>query len=337
MSKISKALFKYRKDHNLTSNQISNRKDPKVAKESSPLKHPTRSLDSETRIKLTPDPNQTTPILIKPSLEEGRDATPGLSKKNLKTEGGSHDQETNAPSASSAVSGSLSRFAPELVSIVNPLCFEAEMFKVLRSKILFPTAGKSPRSILVTSAVPGEGKSFIASNLAINLAYNIENHVLLVDCDVRKPVLHKLFGIGKVEGLSEQLLNGTKISSLLFKSGIEKLTILPSGKPPANPSELLSSDKMAALLEEFKSRYDNRFLIIDSPPPMIAPETTAIAQHVDRIIVVIKYGSTPLHLVEELIDNFGREKILGAVINRYDSRISFGSYGYKKYSKYYRG
>ena len=139
-----------------------------------------------------------------------------------------------------------------------------------------------------------------------------------------------------VEGLSEHLSNGSKLPALLLKTGVDKLTILPSGKPPANPSELLSSAKMAALIEELKNRYDDRFLIIDSPPPMLAPETAAMAKHVDGIIVVIKYGSTPIHLVEELIDHLGREKILGAVVNRFDSRISARYYGYEKYGKYYR-
>jgi capsular exopolysaccharide synthesis family protein len=157
-----------------------------------------------------------------------------------------------------------------------------------------------------------------------------------VDCDIRRPKIHKLFGFGVVEGLTEHLSNGSKLPSLLLKTGIDKLTVLPSGKPPANPSELLSSAKMATLIEELNNRYDDRFLIIDSPPPMLAPETAAMAKHVDGIILVIKHGSTPLHLVEELIDNLGREKILGAVINRFDSRVSARYYGYEKYGKYYR-
>ena len=91
---------------------------------------------------------------------------------------------------------------------------------------------------------------------------------------------------------------------------------------------------MADLIDELKSRYDDRYLIIDSPPPLLAPETAAIAKLVDGIIIVIKCGSTPLNLVDELIDNLGKEKILGAVINQFDMPTS-RYYGYKKYSKYY--
>jgi protein-tyrosine kinase len=222
-----------------------------------------------------------------------------------------------------------------LVSIKKPYSMEAELFKVLRGKILFPVSGNPPRSILVTSAVPGDGKSFIASNLAVNMAQNIGETVLLVDCDLRRPCIHKNFGFNHVKGLSEHLSNHTKLGDLLLKTMVDKLTLLPAGTPPANPSEILSSAKMADLIDELKSRYDDRYLIIDSPPPMMAPETSAIAKRVDGIIVVIKCGSTPLDLLDELIENLGKEKILGAVINHYDMPSS-RYYGHRKYSKYYK-
>jgi len=212
---------------------------------------------------------------------------------------------------------------------------EADLFKVLRGKILFPVSGTPPRSILVTSAAPGDGKSFIASNLAVNMAQNIDETVLLVDCDLRRPCIHKNFGFKHVKGLSEHLSNHTELSSLLLKTVVDKLTLLPAGKPPDNPSEILSSIKMAGLIDDLKSRYNDRFLIIDSPPTLLAPETLAIAKRVDGIIVVIKHGSTPVDMVDELINNIGKEKIIGAVINQYDMP-SPRYYRYKKYSKYYK-
>ena len=230
----------------------------------------------------------------------------------------------------------LDKIDPNLVSVVNPESLETEIFKVLRAKILFSASGKPPRSIMVTSAVPGEGKSFVAANLAVNMAQNIEDHVLLMDCDLRRPTIHRLFGLGRVKGLSDHLSNGNNIPELLIKTGFGKLSLFPSGSPPHNPSEILSSAKMASLLDELKARYQDRYLIIESPPPMLAPETVAIAKQVDAIIVVIKFGSTPMDVVEELIDNLGKEKIIGAVINRFDARTS-RYYGYRKYGKYYRG
>ena len=222
-----------------------------------------------------------------------------------------------------------------LVSIVKPHSFETDLFKVLRGKILFPVSGKPPRSILVTSAVPGEGKSFITSNLAVNLAQNIAEYVLLVDCDLRRSTIHKLFGFGQVKGLSDHLSDGAGLSNLLLKTVVDKLTLLPAGQPPLNPSEILSSAKMADLIDELKSRYDDRYLIFDSPPPMLAPETTAIAKRVDGIIVVIKYGDTSIKLIEQMIHDLGSEKIIGAVINRVDTQTAGYFRGYKKYRKYY--
>ena len=222
-----------------------------------------------------------------------------------------------------------------LISINNPNSMAADLFKVLRGKILFPAFGTPPRSILVTSAAPGDGKSFIASNLAVNMAQNIDETVLLVDCDLRRPCIHKNFGFKHVNGLNEYLSNNTRLPDLFLKTMVDKLTLLPAGRPPANPSEILSSVKMANLIDELKSRYDDRFLIIDSPPTSLAPETHAIAKQVDGIIVVIKFGSTPVDLVDELINTLGKEKIIGAVINQYNMPCS-RYYRYKKYSKYYQ-
>jgi capsular exopolysaccharide synthesis family protein len=222
-----------------------------------------------------------------------------------------------------------------LISVFRPYSLETDIFKVLRGKILFPTSGRAPRSIMVTSAVPNEGKSFIASNLAVNLAQNIAEYVLLVDCDLRRPCLHQNFGFDKVKGLSEHLSHGSQLSSLFLKTVIDKLTLLPAGQPPLNPSEILSSAKMADLINELKSRYDDRYLIIDSPPPMLAPETSAIAKRVDGIIVVIKFGDTSVKIVEKIIEDLGKEKIIGAVINRIDKQNCGYYYGYTKYRKYY--
>jgi capsular exopolysaccharide synthesis family protein len=222
-----------------------------------------------------------------------------------------------------------------LISIIKPYSLEANLFKLMRGRILFPISGKPPKSIMITSAAPGEGKSFIASNLAVNLAQNIAEYVLLVDCDLRKPSIHKKFGFGNVKGLSEHISNGHELSDLFLKTVVDKLTILPAGKPPHNPSEILSSTKMADLIDELQSRYDDRYLIFDSPPPLLAPETSAIAKRVDGIIVVIKFGDTSLKIVEQMLDDLGNEKIKGVVINQFDRHMSHYYYDYRKYRKYY--
>ena len=225
-----------------------------------------------------------------------------------------------------------------LITLLKPQSFESEQFKILRISLLFPASGEPARSIMVTSAVPGEGKSFVAANLAVSIAQSINEHVLLMDCDIRKPRIQSCFGFNNVPGISDYLAGKTPLSSLLLKTVVKKLTILPGGKPVHNPSELLSSKKMSELLDEVKTRYQDRYIIIDSPPPRFIAESNAIAKQVDGIIVVVKYGSTSREAVKDLVESLRKEKILGVIVNRFDlSSLNNYNYGiYKNYYKYYK-
>ncbi len=221
-----------------------------------------------------------------------------------------------------------------LVSALNPQSFASEQFKQLRTSLLFPESGASPRTIMITSAFPEEGKSFVAANLALSIAYNINEHVLLMDCDLRRPSLHTLFGFDAVIGLTDYLTNGTPLDRVLLKSPVDKLTLLPTGTKVRNPSELLSSEKMSNLIKEVKSRYSDRYIIIDLPPPNFTAEAKALARQVDGILLVIQYGKTNREIINDLIKTVGKEKILGVVFNRYDGPME-GYAKYKKYDKYY--
>ena len=219
-----------------------------------------------------------------------------------------------------------------LVSLLKPQSFEAEQFRMLKSKLLFPSSGVPPRSILVTSATPGEGKSFVSSNTAVSVAQNINEHVLLMDCDIRQPSIHRLFGYEKTPlGLSDYLAKDIPLSSLLLKTNINKLTILSGGNTHSNPTELLSSDKMSKLMDELTERYNDRYIIIDTPPPKLTSETNVLAKLVDKILVVVDYSKTKKEMVEELIESLGKDKIIGIFLNKCDS--SQVSYGYTKYGK----
>jgi exopolysaccharide/PEP-CTERM locus tyrosine autokinase len=220
-----------------------------------------------------------------------------------------------------------------MVALLKPQSLEAEQFKMLRTNLLFPASGEPPRSLIVTSAVPGEGKSFVTANLAISIAQSLQEHVLIIDCDMRRPSIHKQFGFGDVPGLSEHLSNGTSLSSLLLKTNLDRLSILPGGKPPPNPAELLSSQQMSKLLEELKDRYSDRYIVIDTPPPKLTAETSALSRQVDGILLVVEYGKTPREMVADLVKMMGKEKILGVVFNKFDMQLS-SYYGYGKYSKY---
>ena len=220
-----------------------------------------------------------------------------------------------------------------LIALLKPQSFESEQFKMLRTNLLFPASGQAPRSIMVTSAVPGEGKSFVTANLAVSIAQSIQEHVLIIECDIRRPCIHTRFGFGDASGLSEYLSDGTTLSSLICKTKVNKLSILPGGKPPHNPAELLSSQRMSKLLEEVKERYRDRYIVIDSPPPKLTAETSAISRQVDGILLVVEYGSTPRQMISDMIEVIGKEKILGVIFNKFDMRLS-GYYGMGKYSKY---
>jgi protein-tyrosine kinase len=241
-------------------------------------------------------------------------------------------EEKKQPAAAPPTSHKPKAVDNNLVSLLDPSSFEAEQFKILRTNILYPISGKAPQSVLVSSSVPGEGKSFVAANLAVSIAMEINRYVLLIDCDLRMPAIHRLFGFGRVPGLSNYLSNGTPVESLLLRTPVDKLTILPAGPVPDNPSELISSNQMSRLLQEVSGRYSDRIIIIDSTPPKITAEAHVLAGQVDGVLLVLKHGSTKKELVAELVQKMGSHKILGAVMN--DCDILSSGYYSKAYRKY---
>lgn len=221
-----------------------------------------------------------------------------------------------------------------LITVHDPDSVESEQFRLLKNAIFFPDKGKPAKTIMVTSAGLGEGKSFTASNLAVTIARSLDNYVLLIDSDLRRPSVHSVFGFENSAGLSDYLSENIPLSSLLIKTFMEKLTILPGGPPPENPSELVSSENMERLIQEVKLRYSDRYTIIDSPPPYMTSEGNALAKYADGIIVVVKDGKTSKDGLKDLIDIYGREKIIGVVRNFSKGKFGTG-YGYKY--KYFYG
>lgn len=220
-----------------------------------------------------------------------------------------------------------------LTTVNDPYSFATEQFKILRSRLLYPSDRLVRRTIMVTSAMQGEGKSMVAANLAISIANGIKEHVLLVDCDIRIPGQHVLFRVPGEKGLSDYLSSDVPISDLLVKTAIDKLTLLPGGKPPDNPAELLSSEKMNQLIDEVKNRYDDRFIIFDATPSEITAEVSVLAKRVDGILLVIKRGYTDRDMIQRTVSLLDRDKILGVVFNR-DTAIPRK---YDHYYAYYKG
>jgi len=217
---------------------------------------------------------------------------------------------------------------PRLSSFHNPSSPESECFRMLRTKLLVFARERPLRSILVTSPQPLDGKSLVAANLAVSIAQGLNDYVLLVDCDLRIPVLHRMFNINTPSGIHEYLKEGTYVAPFLVKTPLPKLTLLPGGTAPPNPAELLCSQKMRILIQELRSRYEDRFIIFDSPPGRYAAETAFLARMMDGVLLVVRHGKTPRHMIKETLENIGRERVLGVVFNA-------SSEGQKEYRYYY--
>ncbi len=219
----------------------------------------------------------------------------------------------------------------QLVVLGRPGSEAAEQFRLLRSEITRPREGVAPRTVMITSSIQGEGKTFIACNLAVTVAQGLDEYVLLVDADLRNPNVHRAFGLGPCqEGLATYLEQEKPLSGLLRKTVIPKLTVLPAGQDVENPAELLSSRIMRDFIAEVRDRYPDRLIILDSSPVEPAPETLVLANEVDAVYLVLKRGITSRHVASSTMERFQEGKLRGIVFNGEQSgrRSSYDKYGY---------
>ncbi len=210
-----------------------------------------------------------------------------------------------------------------------------ESFRRLRTRIIHPSEGMPARSILVVSASQAEGKSFVCANLGGIMAQGVDQYALIVDCDLRRPSMAGFFGRDNDKGLVNYLRDGVNLSSLIVQTGLKRLTLIPAGPPPGNPSELLSSARMTAMIDEVVNRYQDRFILLDSPPVQAASETAVLAQHVDGVILVVRWGGPGREQVKQLVDQIGKEKIIGVVFNAFKMTILDTGMKKEGYYKYY--
>lgn len=224
-----------------------------------------------------------------------------------------------------------------LISVSQPGSLAAEQFRKLRTNIIRPKSSVPLRTIMVAAAMSGEGKTFVSVNLAASIATDLHCHALLVDCDLRNPSLAQWFGFREGKGLSDYLGGNEPLSELLRKTEVEKLSLLTAGSVEDNPTELIGSKKMEALVHELKSRYNDRYIIFDSTPLLATSEPELLSKLVDGIIFVTRAGVTPRETVKQALSSIEKGKILGFVLNDLQFRSPglssryFGSGGY-----YYR-
>lgn len=208
-----------------------------------------------------------------------------------------------------------------LLLATDTLSAVTESIRKIRTKILYPESGNKIKSVMICSCSAEEGKSFICANLGISLAQSMERHALMVDCDLRRPSLQKLFGQKAPKGLSDYLKNNVNLSDLINKTGLNKLSIIPSGHIPDNPAELISSDKMSSMIDELTHRYDDRLILFDTPPFHAASESLVLSQLVDKVVLVVRWGKSGKDNIKKTIDLIGRNKILGIVFNAHELNI----------------
>ena len=198
---------------------------------------------------------------------------------------------------------------------------EIDFYKVLRTRIMSHTREHGGKSIMITSALPGEGKTVTATNLALTFAREYEQTVLLVDGDLRMQQVHKLLGYESDKGLLDYLLADCPVSDVIVWPGIEKLTVISGGRSIQESSEILTSPRMRELVEDMKSRYPERYVFFDVAPVLAGADAMAFAPLVDWIIVVVQAGKTSMQDVNRALELLPTEKLLGLVLNRQTSQL----------------
>ncbi|MFZ7735115.1 CpsD/CapB family tyrosine-protein kinase [Bacillus velezensis] len=201
------------------------------------------------------------------------------------------------------------------ISVLHHKSLVAEQYRTIRTNIEFSSVQTYLRSILVTSSVPGEGKSFSAANLAAVFAQQ-EKKVLLVDADLRKPTIHETYQLENVQGLTNVLVGNASLGETVQKTLIDNLYVLTSGPTPPNPAELLSSKAMGELIQEMYSRYS--LVIFDSPPLLAVADGQILANQTDGSVLVVLSGKTKMDTVQKAKDALqqSKAKLLGALLNK---------------------
>lgn len=216
-----------------------------------------------------------------------------------------------------------------------------EEFRVIKRKLINNAFGslsstlKHPNLILVTSSRPGEGKTFTSVNLALSIALEQDKTVLLVDADVLRPNVSRTLEISTQLGLTDYLSsNDVDVADIIYSTNVERLKIITAGKPHHLSTELLASDKMLELVQEFASRYPDRIVIFDAPPLLGVNETSVMAGMCGQAVVVLEENKTKLHELDKALSLLPKELAVGFVINKaYYSRDKGYGYGYGYYAE----
>ena len=199
---------------------------------------------------------------------------------------------------------------------ISPDARELEYYKVLRTKIQHLTSKQGWKTVMITSPREAEGKTLTAVNLALTFAKAYNQTVMLVDCDLRKQGIHRVLGYECEFGVVDYLMGEQDLREFITWPAVDQMTIISGGRSALNSAELLGSVRMQGLVQELKSRYEDRCILFDTPPVLSGADAIALASHVDCIVMVVEEGQTALRDAKKALAMLPQEKFLGFVLNR---------------------
>jgi protein-tyrosine kinase len=215
-----------------------------------------------------------------------------------------------------------------LVAALQPQSLAAEQFRSLRTRISRIENSRAMRAVIVTSPAKGDGKSLTAANLALTMAEEYSQRVLLIDADLRRPSVHHLFDLPETPGLTDVLMGAATLDDALVTLADHHLTVLPSGVPPSHPAELLGSAAMRRTLDTLRTRFDR--LILDMPPVSPLADVHIAAAMADGILMIVRAGMTQKPAIERALAGLDTGKVLGLVLNEVGAEATYQDYaGYR--------
>ena len=221
-----------------------------------------------------------------------------------------------------------------LIAHIDPKSPAAEAYRTLRTSIQFAGLDHKCRSIVVTSSSPGEGKSTTVANFGVVMAQT-GSRVCLIDSDLRRPTLHRIFGLGNSRGLTTALLEGLPFAEIAQPTNVENLSVLTSGPLPPNPAELVGSNRMREALETAVGGFD--MILLDSPPVVSVSDAVALATFADGVVMVVQTGKVPHEVIRRATSQIlaVKGRILGVVMNGVNLKRDGYYYDYYRYYNSY--
>ncbi|MEA1946694.1 MAG: AAA family ATPase [Thermodesulfobacteriota bacterium] len=250
--------------------------------------------------------------------QKGQAANRKISTEGPLTEKKVNNQEATPPvySETRSIELDLEKLAKNRCVCVFPDSPETEYYRVLWANIKQHSRENNWNTIMITSAYTREGKTLTAINLAITVAKEFNQAVLLVDCDLKRQSIHRYLDFPSEKGIVNHLVDDFPLKDLIVWPGIEKLTLISGGKPVANSAKLLGSPKMKALVYEIKNLHDDQYVILDAPPILGWADIIAFAPLADCILMVVEEGRTSIQDVKNALEMIPTEKFLGFILNR---------------------